>query len=503
MFNKLINIKKFNSQIITIDELVNIVKNNPQTNIINEIRSTEYKSSTYNNLKLKINAITPHGIFDSLKNEDLKTLSGYLYYDIDNLDKQELEYVKRKLIETNIVCFICKSVGGRGLSFLIKYDTKLILNDTFTELYKYVRNILLEKGFNIDLSANGLVRKMIISSDNEVFYDNQVSLSIDKVSFKDFINELKTTGKSKRTGERKEDNDIILNDTFTNIIELEELYKQINIETLYTKEIDGDFTIEEMDYYKIILPKVIRDGTKHKLYIRIINALYYINGIINRNQIYSYLHHVNNRAYPKMNAIELQRLVNYVSNNIESTGEVLIKPRIKRLHFNNDSKLTKKQKQSMGGQLSAKLKTNKTLQLITEAKMKCAMENQIPTQKRIVEITGLSIATVKRNWNKNYVDLKDIKIKEETKSINNHTEIDVNDFLNKSEIINYKGFKSVEIDKITPEDKKLFISLVNKLKSDNIEPSEDIIVSLNHWCKYKSWFLYDKWLKSQKIKVEN
>jgi hypothetical protein len=440
MFNKLETIKRFNTEIITINDLVRIVKSNPQENLINQIRGVEYKSKDYNNIKLKVSAITPHGIFNSLRNEGLDKLSGYLYYDIDGFDtKEELNDTFNKLIDLGYISFVCKSVGGRGLSFLIKYDTNETPNDTFNDLYSYVRELLIKEGFNIDKSASGLVRKMIISSDKDVYFNNEVSLSIDKVSIQTYKQSLRQV---KIKQERKEKNDITPNDTFLEIIPFKDLLKEINIETLYTKEIDGDYIIEEMNYYRILIPKIIKDGTKHKLYIRIINALYYINSNINKQQVYSYLFYINNMANPPMNIFELQRLTNYTCNNIERTGEIRIKPRIKRLHFNKDSKLTKKQKQSMGAKLGAKLKNNKTLELIQEARMKCASMNEVPTQRKISELTGLSIATIKRNWNKQLNDLSDLKIDktEEIDEVQLERETKLEELISISEEDFWEGF---------------------------------------------------------------
>ena len=64
-----------------------------------------------------------------------------------------------------------------------------------------------------------------------------------------------------------------------------------------------------------------------------------------------------------------------------------------------------------------------------------------------------------------------------------------------TEIINYKGFKKVEIDKVSEEDKKLFISKVKALKEISLEPSEDLFYDLNLWSKEKTWYLYNKWRK--------
>jgi hypothetical protein len=503
MFSKLKTLKTFTKEIVDINELIKLVSSNQQKELIDKIRSVEYKSKEYKDLKLNVNCITPHGTFNSLCNDGLISLSGYLYYDIDGFDTEiELNDTKNRLIDTGIVSFICKSVGGKGLSFLIRYDTNLIDNDTFIDFYKYVRKNLLGLGFNIDLGASGLVRKMIISSDDNFYFNNKVSLGIDIVSFNKFKKEINSF---KTIQQHKEEIHIIPNDTFLEIIPYDILLKEINIETIYTKEIDGDFIIEDMDYYKIILPKIIKDGTKHKLYTRIVNALYYINNNITIQQVYSYLFSINNMASPKMNNYKLQTLVINICNNIESTGEIRIKPRVKRLHFNKEIKLTKNQKQNMGAQLSANLKVNKTLEKIEMARIKCQKLNISPTQKTICEMTGLGIATIKRNWNKEYKNINDIKINNNEKQLERDyklsqlIEIDEDLFFQKEvEIIRYKNFKEVEIEKISQEDKKLFISKINGLKEIGIEPSESIMIELNIFQQEKTWYMYDKWTKNKK-----
>ena len=408
MFNKLKTIKKFNTENISIKDLVDIVKSNPQENLISQIRSVEYKSKEYNNLKLKVNAITPHGIFNSLKNEGLIKLSGYLYYDIDGLENDELNNIKEKLIMSGYVSFVCKSVGGKGLSFLVKVDTDIISNDTFIDVYSYVRNLFIEKGFNIDMAANGLVRKLIISSDNDVYFNNEVSLLVDKVSFEIYKESLRKADKIKVERERS----IRSNDTFSyslfTLINKDKL--DLVEETKYTNK--KDFDIEEIDYYKIFIPREIKDGDKHKLYVRIMNALYYLNKNITMNEIYSYLYYVNQKATNKMNDAYLRKYVYNICSGIEKNG-VRIKLRKKKIHISE--KYNKNEKRVMGAKINGKLRQNESIRLINEARMKCAELNEPPTRKKIVELTGLGSATVQRNWNKVYNDVNEIDLIEEHK----------------------------------------------------------------------------------------
>jgi hypothetical protein len=412
MFTKLKSVKdRTPKEIITIQQLHSIVQNNPNKEYIEYIRGLEYKSKEYNSSKLKLNVITPHGIFSGgICNNNISDYSGYLFYDVDGIyDKKELEDTISLLNDTFPISFLQRSLSGKGFHFLIKY-IHITPNDTFEYLYSYVRQLLLDKGFNIDLSAAGLSRKMIISSDDKCILNNEVSLSIDLVSYNNFCVLRNTNGRVKLS-KRVKVIPITPNDTFR-IIPIKELYTQIKLQTQYTKDIDGDYIIEDMEFYTILIPEKINDGTKRKLYTRIVNALYFINGNnISTSQIYSYLYYVNNRATPSMNDFKLKELVGFLCDSIEQEG-IRIKPRIKRIHFNKKSDFTKKQKQIMGARLGAKLKNNKSIMLIEEARNECARRNELPTQKRIQELTGLGIATVKRNWNKEMNDLNDIEIPE-------------------------------------------------------------------------------------------
>jgi hypothetical protein len=497
MFNKIHTIFKFSHKVITINELVEIIKDNPQKTIIDKIRSVEYKSKEYDNLKLKLNAVTPHGIFMGLNNVDLIKVSGYLYYDIDGFNTiEELNDIKNKLINTNFISFICKSVGGRGLSFLIKVDTKLYSNDTLPFMHAYVFDILSKMGFKLDNSAKGISRKLIISSDNDVYFNEKVSLPISLVSFNAFKANLDQSIIIKinsRPQQTKGKEGIKGNDTFLTLINKGDLKiieeTQIDIKT--------NFKIEEIDYYKIIKPKVIKDGDKHRVYTRIINALYYLNRNITPDEVYSYIYYMNLNAENPMTDKRLRRFVSGMCDSIEKGG-IRIKLRKKKIHINKD--YDKKEKMIMGGRLNATLRKNESIRQIEEARQKCIEMNVSPTQKRIQQISGLSISTVKRNWNKQWIDLNEVDLEKLEIQIERDYQIsqiiDEDTFFQpETEIINYKGLKMVEIEKVSPEDKKSFLVEINRLKDIFGDVSEDMVYELKLFSKEKTWYLYDKWRK--------
>jgi hypothetical protein len=498
MFTKTNNYTdKYSKKVISINDLVELVKNNPQKYLIERLREVEYKSSEYTSLKSKLNCITPHGTFNKIENDGLVKLSGYLYYDIDNFEteKQLTETISR-LINEFPISFLQRTVSNKGIHFLIKYETEKQLTETFIDIHKYVYSLLLDKGFKCDKNATGLSRRMIISSDDNVYVNNKVSLGINLVSVNTFIDNLN------RSNILKVNNKIIKKyntkptETFE-IIPSDILFKEINIKSKYTDKIENDYIIEDKEFYFLAIPRTIKDGTKHSLYTRLINGLYYLNPNINRNQIFSYLYYVNSRAEPSMSINQLKNLVTYICDNIEETGEIKIKTKIKKIHFNMESKLTKEQKQSIGAKVKAILTKNKTITKIKEAQEMLLKQNIEPKQIKVVEMTGLSKSSVSRYWNCELESLDNIKPKE-IKEFEIKNTIEEETFFEELKDIvkhKYKGFEEVSIER-TIEDKETFKSVLKQIQNEFGDISEDLLMGhLKEWDRYKIDYYYSNWRK--------
>lgn len=402
MVTKLKNIFTYSSETISIDNLVQLISNNNSKEIYS-VRNSTYKSKEYNKAKSKLDAFMPHGRFNSISKDDLDELSGYLYFDIDNLSGDELSTVKSNLIDfgANIVYL---SPGGCGLHFMVKVDGLTI--DNFDSVYKSIFNYFVGNNFSIDKSALGLARKAFLSFDKDIYFNSKSFASVkegiiithDQVSLSLSLNILNRSNKS---NEKKEDKD---RETDTlSIIPISNLIKDLKFKTEY--EVQNDFNIEEIEYTRINIPKIIPDGLKHTIYRKIMIQLVYLNPNITVQQVYSYLYWINDtKAVPKMIPFQLQKLTintfNYINDND-------IKPYMatKKIHISD--KYTSKQKAELGVKINAILRQNESISKINEARELLKNEGKKETRVAVAKITGLSIITVKRNWNKQIRDPKD------------------------------------------------------------------------------------------------
>lgn len=401
-------------ELYSIDQLVNLIRNNPDPKI-EYLRSVVYGSKEYKSLKTNLPAVMPHGEFKSLGNSGLLRPSEYLFFDIDNLG-DNVNQVKQKLINSFPVSMVCLSPGGGGIHFLIKWNGTCLLEDgtilkwegdrvkweeTFNIVLRFVRQELINLGFNIDDYAGGLCRKMNISSDPNVYYnkDNEFKLKGLKVPFQLY---------KKKEEDRSITDMVPCDNQNENVIPLKELLKTIKLEIKYEKEIIGDWVIDNYETYFIRYPKKIIDGKKHSTYIRIVNALYYINININRHQIYSYIYWINQSQETRMDITHLKRFIYNICNKIEETGIINLKTKNRTMAFNRESKLGPREKISISNKIKGYIKSNKTIKTIQDAILRLSEDNLSPTQKNVSELTKIPLSTVKKNWNKKIVDLSNL-----------------------------------------------------------------------------------------------
>lgn len=388
MFTKLKSLKAYSDTTLTLQDLVDIIRDNPNKLLIERMRHIGKSSEDYNKLKATLPAIMPHGIFGYLKEESLIEISDYLFFDIDNLnDEKEARDTIKTLRDTFPIAMACISPGGRGIHFLIRIERAMPKNiplDTkaiWKACYTRVKKDLLDSGFDIDEAAGGLARKMAISYDPEVIIDENAIWTIQIV--KEDV-EMQTPSVSDKRGWFIEQ----VIPTTREPIAWEDLLNRLVLATPAPK-MDDPYLIEDQEYCDVKIFK-IKDGMKRKTFILMMHHLMHLNPYISLDEAISFFLYVNNIQDSKMEIWNLRKLIGWQYKDIKTKGA---NPtlRIKKIHFRED--MTTKEKQSISGKLTSLVRRNETV-----TKIYLAIETGYTRQKDVVAHTGLSIATVKRNW---------------------------------------------------------------------------------------------------------
>lgn len=394
------------SKHIGLAELKQIIRNNPNKNKIEHIRTLRKNGDDYyRTLKSGLPYITPNCMVN-IRNLDTEhfdqnfiQFSQYLYYDIDKLNQEEYKsyFINRY---GHLVSMVCLSSSGGGISVILKVKNK-ITKDNFDEIWINVRTTVLAEE-PIDEKCKDIGRAMFISYDPGLYYNDENEIEVD-------IEDLDNQTYKKRGKQSKTCNDF--NNTLISpfsIISIDEILPKLITRTVV--EVSNPIVdYKPVECVEVFFPKFIKDGTKHIIYTSMIHHLVHLNPDLEEAYLFSYLFYINNRfARPGMERKELIRLFNMVYNGIKVTGKTFLKKEIQFIHFNPSCVLAKKEKSTIANMLNGCKRKNESIRKIQLAKYELEQMGHKITQKHIAGLSGLSLKTVRTHFNSPMIDMDEM-----------------------------------------------------------------------------------------------
>ena len=405
------------TKIIDLPQLIKQIKNNPEKPLLDWIRVLRKQGNDeYNKLKEGLPNITPNCMvrYRALKDEKFQlnfiASSGYIYFDIDDIkdvDSYKEYFIKRY---GHLVTMVCKSSSCGGISFLFKLTNTINSNEEFLQIWDTVRTTIL-KDESIDIKCKDFGRAMYIPYDPDVYvnYENEITIdSTNCLSEKDSMNRkerVKHPISSKKTNNRVDYSFLEKEKKQYSILSIEEVLKKIITKSFVPVDnLIVDF--KPIEYAEVFIPKVIKDGTKHTIYTKMIHQLVYLNPTIEQEYIFSYLWFINNtHARPKMEKRELTRLFHMVYTNIKTTGEIHPSVNTKWVHFNPKYKLTGKEKNIVANILKGFFTRYQSINKIVAAKEELTHQGLKVTQKQVAQLSEMSLKTVQTHFTTEPIDM--------------------------------------------------------------------------------------------------
>jgi hypothetical protein len=400
---------KFLNRHIDLPSLVKLIKNNPESLKIEKVRELRRSVKDYDKLKKSLPNITPNCLLKVRKFKDaeynLIAPSSYIYFDID--DYPNSQTLKDRFIEEygHLASLICISCSGGGISVLFKVSNILKNENDFLITRQYIIDNILVKE-KIDTNAGGIARAMFISSDSNLFfnYDNEIEIPEYYFKNKNLINKKCTNEVIKPLYNMVHSNCALL-EPF-NPTPIKEVLEQLIFET-QVKVINSIVEFKEVEYVEIRYGYIIKDGFKHKTFTNIIHKLVYLNPNSERQILLSYLYHINqsNTGDTQMNEKELIRLFDFVYNGIKDQGRTNVKPQLKRIHYNKDSR-SEFDKRRISGLIAGAIKQN-TNKLKIEIAINEIQENGFKvTNSSISKYSRLNRGTIIKHRMTELIDLE-------------------------------------------------------------------------------------------------
>lgn len=402
----------------SINRYIDFVRNNPERALIRDIRKLRLAGNDhYKILKNTASYCTPSCQlkYKNLSNHHFKRnfieFSGYFYFDFDLVfedQHNDVRAFKQYFIEKygDYVTTVAISISGGGITVLLNVPIEINSTKDYNEAWHVIRNTIFHAE-PVDSNVCDLGRALFLTDDPDIFVnpDSKIDFNslVDEQIYTESHKPCKIVSKNVKDSlfTIKETNNR-LNFTFYGFNEF------MNVLKLKTEvEVLNDIVdFKEIEFVEVTFPHIIVDGRKRNAYSGIIHHLIYLNPHIDPSYIYSYLVYINNNfaSFPKMEKSSLEHLVRMTINNIKDTGEIYIRSRTKRVHFNPKAKLHPKIKCALSNQINGRYKEFKMGETILRAKIDLLMHKKKFKKVDLQRIVALEIPKISRPTINKYLD---------------------------------------------------------------------------------------------------
>ncbi len=348
--------------------------------------------------------ITPNAVVRKkvLSNEDdfsqnFIQSSGYIYFDIDQIQGDIESYKNSLIIKYNsIACLISKSSTSRGISLLVRIKEDITSHEEFVRVYDYLCTEYFSE-IELDRNVGRLGNTWYVPFDEELYVNHYNSINIPFSIIRGSCNVLlhppqpniHRMNPQDKTEEKKLE---------YIKISTREVFDSSNLET--PVEVDGKFLISPQRILQIRFPKIIKEGSRHKVFRKLIHDYMFLNPDSTISHVYIFIKTINeNHASPRLDDKLLKSLVEnqflYIKNQKDYNN--ISKKSLRIIHYQNKGILTSKEKKSFSNKIRGVCERYCTFNRIEGAKNYLLEEYGHYTYKRVAELLGLSVSTVKRS----------------------------------------------------------------------------------------------------------
>lgn len=342
-----------------------------------EARAYGKGHESFEKIKAQIPTFSPNGCFNEIRRSaNIKSLSGFIYLDIDDYSDLEVFY-KLPFIHS-----FWKSVSGNGLGVLVSVSGLTV--ESFKHSWTYLNDHFQQLNITVDPHTKDVARQCVISYDPELYINpDPISLIIPdpgyetSTSTSTYANTLSEKYYSTSTGTEK-----------------------INYKTTLDDYNGLDYIViaEGREYRAAYLPKIINEGQRHKWISSFILTLLFNNPTISYERLFAEAEKANLcHCNPVLRVEEVVSMTKWCyEKHIER--RLTIHTRRKKIWFNPEAKLTAKEKQTISGKETGKLRTQRTIDELVQLYLLLQGTDQRVTQKKLEAQSTKSIRTIKKYW---------------------------------------------------------------------------------------------------------
>jgi hypothetical protein len=374
------------SETYDIKYIIDTIKNgNDKLLLIKAAREYDKSSDDYKLIKTEL---LPTFRFNftfknSASNKNIMGSTNLMYLDVDNVEH---------IPDNGMIYAKWKSLSKTGYGILVK--THNVNLDNFNASYKHLGRWL---GVDLDENAGKATQQTILSYDPELYFNpNSITYSASTVNNSSEVKKISNVPILEEE-EGIGGNDIFLYDSAP--IQFNNISSYFNNSNDTYKVYKDGITICDP-----FIPKNIKKGKRNSTLFFLLSQYQILNPSVGRNFLNSIADIINNKMYPKLDKNEVKTIIN---NVVKMHTDGRLKTYFnsdRKVLFNPAHKLTFNEKMLIVNKEIGALRVNESKNRIYNAIETWDFDKYKKiTQKKVVEVSGVSIATVRRYWS----DFKD------------------------------------------------------------------------------------------------
>ena len=348
--------------------------------------------------------ITPNAVVRKkvLSNEDdfsqnFIQSSGYIYFDIDQIQGDIESYKNSLIIKYNLIaCLISKSSTSRGISLLVRIREDITSHEEFVRVYDYLCTEYFSE-IELDRNVGRLGNTWYVPFDEELYVNHNNSISIPFSIIRGSCNVLLPPPQPNIHRMNPQDK---TEEEKLGYIEIStrEVFVSSNLET--PVEVNGTFLISPQRILQIRFPKIIKEGSRHKVFRKVIHDYMFLNPESTISHVYLFIKTINeNHASPRLDDKLLKSVVEnqfrYIKNQKDYKN--ISKKSLRIIHYQNKGLLTSNEKKTFSNKIRGVFERYCTFNRIEGAKNYLMEEYGGYTYNRVAKLLGISESTVKRS----------------------------------------------------------------------------------------------------------
>lgn len=393
---------------ISIEEYISLVRDGYQIDKITEARKYKKGDTIYDNIKLNRFGFLFNCKFKHKRqDEDIIGQTGLLFIDVDDNELGNLDMSQ--------IFILHKSFGGNGYTIIVKveympYDNadifKLAYEDICTQLgiYTIKDNNAIKRTQYTALSYD---KDIIVNYDSNILsltkWCTQVSLVNN--TYKNINRDLNAPCTPSTSIDNTTKNfTVYLNAPFSEKDDIGDLNAPSKYKFSTKNDLRDNLEIKlernGKEYCEIFTPKIIKNGFKHTYLSTNMRKFIYINNLdVNSPEIYTHLSWFYNKVKDLFESeVPEKNIINIMNNVIKTYDANKIKKKKLKVIFPKKSIMNKEEKQSYARKQVAEWQTEDTLNKLTDIYNYILENGGKPTQKKLVELSGMCLRTVKKYW---------------------------------------------------------------------------------------------------------